>query len=377
MVLSAIVSSTLAHAGGETIFFRPVARFVFSSTDEGKILAERVLGRGLIRSRLDDELRLFEQKLSQPGMEKVAGDVRAQIASIERAALKSATSNSLLDVIPVLARGELQLIDRGARRVRFVPSELNGSYQKARGGFLEGATRSDDAAAMVPAGGRDEALEGIRRNPYTWGYNRNARGINLSGAKMKDVELYNIDFSFATLQKANLSGARTASTATQGEVSFAWAEMRGAKLVDAKLDFVNFAGAKLEKADFTRAKLLTPKMKGANASGARFVETEISVLEAPEASFRGAVFERSKLEMPDFTGADLRGAKFVDTSVYRGNFVRADFRGADLSGLKIERGLFPHSMVEAARFDQAVFDATTKLPFSKQVALKLGMVFQK
>jgi len=125
--------------------------------------------------------------------------------------------------------------------------------------------------------------------------------------------------------------------------NFRSAEISGGVFARSDLAYADFSGGTFEACAFVGARLTKSKFSGSQLRETMFREADL----------KGADFRRAKLKLTDFTGADLRGA---------------DFTGAHVGG-----DFFRAGSVEA-KFDGAFFDETTKLPFSREKALELGMI---
>ena len=84
-----------------------------------------------------------------------------------------------------------------------------------------------------------------------------------------------------------------------------------------------------------------------------------------EADLHGADLRRAELEDTNLRKSDLRGARLENAKL-----ARSDLRGADLRAARLAS-----ADVSEAKFYGALFDQWTELPFSKQEALKRGMIY--
>ncbi|MDP6788727.1 MAG: pentapeptide repeat-containing protein [Rhodospirillales bacterium] len=135
------------------------------------------------------------------------------------------------------------------------------------------------------------------------------RGSDLHGVELSRINLCNVD-----LREADLSDAVCAGINLQG------ADLRRANLSHADITGGNLAVAKLR-----HSSLKNTCLNGANLRGA---------------DLAGASFEGASLQDADFTGANLLSTDFVGTDISR------------------SKGL------NQGQFDQAMADATTRLPGS-------------
>src|SRR5687767_1363690 len=86
------------------------------------------------------------------------------------------------------------------------------------------------------------------------------------------------------------------------------------------------------------------------------------------ADLQGADLYRAQLGRANLRGADLRNANVAGAYLHK-----ADLSGADLRGAKFAVGL-KGAELKTVRFEGAIFDASTVLPFSADEAIKRGMV---
>lgn len=99
-------------------------------------------------------------------------------------------------------------------------------------------------------------------------------------------------------------------------------DLSGAMLRDATFQRSDLSGATLATVDAYRAKFFSARMPGAVMDGSRLIEAD---------------FTRADLSGARFRGADLRNAKLVDTNLRQADLTGArldgtDLRNADLSG---------------------------------------------
>ena len=107
------------------------------------------------------------------------------------------------------------------------------------------------------------------------------KGVDLSGARLRDGSFFRTDFSGSDLSKTNAYRA---------------------KFVNAVLREVNLDGAKLSEGDFTKADLSGASFKGADLRRARFFHAILRQVDLTGARLKGA----------DLTRADLSGATWSD-----------------------------------------------------------------
>lgn len=79
-----------------------------------------------------------------------------------------------------------------------------------------------------------------------------------------------------------------------------------------------------------------------------------------ETNMNGSQFNRTTLENVSFQGVSLKAAKFIQTNLRHISFEKTDLSQATFL---------------ACEFFEVRFDDDTKLPFSKERALLLGMTY--
>lgn len=84
----------------------------------------------------------------------------------------------------------------------------------------------------------------------------------------------------------------------------------------------------------------------------------------PETNFESCVFEGVSFFSSIFRGSNFKRTSFEGCSFEGANFQDCDFRGADLSTA---------NLYDCASLMGAIFDRSTKLPFSINKALEMGM----
>lgn len=126
---------------------------------------------------------------------------------------------------------------------------------------------------------------------------------------------------------------------------------------------------RLSQSDYTNQDLRGVRIERSGFSGGRFNHANLDRAHIAFSGFqlsnftgaqaRGATFDHVGLVEVNFQDADLRGAVFIST-----NMMRANFKGADLRGISFD---------SETKFNWAVYDQTTCLPFSEEEAQWRGM----
>lgn len=155
-------------------------------------------------------------------------------------------------------------------------------------------------------GGTESVREWLGKNPKG---KMDASGADLTNANLSDIVMEGINFSTATLVKANMSGS-----------FFRNADFSRADLTNAYLDFSNFVSC-----DFSHTKL---------------VKTSMSITRVFHANLSEA----------DLSDAELVFSSFSLSNLTAANIARSNLMGADLSGTILERTNFSSASLMAANF---------------------------
>lgn len=138
-----------------------------------------------------------------------------------------------------------------------------------------------------------------------------------------------------------------------GDVSFS--AKAGERASDRSLQRLQFRQTRLTDMHFRAVDLSESNGRGALVRNSRFERTNFA-----RADLRGLASALSIWNGVDFRGADMRGSSF-----FRDGFVDCDFRGSDLR----------EAALLAASFARSRFDDSTRLPFSKDEAIRRGMTY--
>lgn len=177
---------------------------------------------------------------------------------------------------------------------------------------------------------------------YTAGI-RDFRGIDLSEANLKDLNLSNANLKGAKLSVANLSGANLS------EANLSEAKLNVARLSDANLSQANLTQTLLNVANLIRADLSKAQLQGASMIRVELIRAELSRAnlegallngsDVREAILRQANLTRSDLSETNFQGALLIAAILEQANLYRSNLSRADLTGANLKEADLRQSL--------------------------------------
>lgn len=128
---------------------------------------------------------------------------------------------------------------------------------------------------------------------------------------------------------------------------------------------IDLSGREFVFAKIINTRILASSLRGANLENATFAGVAVDAsnfreINARNSVFRGAQFQFTDLRDANFSLADLRGAEFRYSRLQG-----ADFRDADLRDV----------ILFDSRYEKAKFNDGTKLPFSRERALALGMIY--
>jgi uncharacterized protein YjbI with pentapeptide repeats len=193
---------------------------------------------------------------------------------------------------------------------------------------------------------------------YTAGV-RNFSGIDLSEVNLSGAKLDDIDFSQANLNVINLSGASLVSAnlmfAKLNVARLSGAHLSNANLKGASLNVTNLVRADLSNAELSKASLVRSELVRANLSRANLIAANLKNADLREATLRqanlrqanlsevnlkgslltGANLEQANLSKTDLSRTDLSGANLRDTELKQANLSRANLSGANLAGANL------------------------------------------
>jgi uncharacterized protein YjbI with pentapeptide repeats len=148
-------------------------------------------------------------------------------------------------------------------------------------------------------------------------------------------------FPDADLSGANLDGARLRH-AKFNRVNFTCASLVKADLGLAELNEANFTSAQMSRADLSGAKLNKAILTAATLAEADLSNTVIEYTDFSQAWLRGATFECAIIYRASFCRADLSRANFNTTELNTIDFSEARLYGADLSKADLRMANLQH-----------------------------------
>jgi uncharacterized protein YjbI with pentapeptide repeats len=188
----------------------------------------------------------------------------------------------------------------------------------------------------------DDSSQTCKNSRGDLGYNE---GLLIECGRLEEENLGNSDFSNLNLKGINLSDSSLyRSDLTSSNLAHAF--LFGTDFHAATLSHANLSFAIMRKTSFRYA-----GMSGAEIIGAKLIRADLVSTNLQGVNLSNSTLLATNLDSADLTGADLRGT---------------DFGGNDY---------FEPSNLEHAWLKGAKFDARTKLPFSREEAIKRGMEF--
>ncbi len=197
--------------------------------------------------------------------------------------------------------------------------------------------------------------------------NQSYERVSLSGVRFKESLLDDTSFKNSVLLSPDFTRASLrGSIFEQGKIrdgNFSLTDLRTANFINVDLtgSFVgsNLRGVKIQgdalvKSDFTKAMMDQSILSHANFVNCDFTAASAQNSDFSHSELRRLFFVRTKLRHAIFSGSTLIGI---------------EFRGADLSGAS-----FRGSQLVDVVFEGSYFDDLTELPFSREEALRRGMI---
>ncbi|MBW2533532.1 MAG: DUF2169 domain-containing protein, partial [Deltaproteobacteria bacterium] len=158
---------------------------------------------------------------------------------------------------------------------------------------------------------------------------RDLRGVDLTGACLRETILTKANLSGVSLAGADLTKAILYKTDLSG------ADLSGADLTKANLASVRAAGAR-----FRGAKLEQAFFEEATLEEADLSEAEGEWMIFSRANLQGAMLRRVKLSRTDFGAAKLDGADFTGADLSRCHFLETRAQRLDLTNAKLSKTTF-------------------------------------
>ncbi|GEM_PF-3877253 len=236
--------------------------------------------------------------------------------------------------------------------------------------ILDMVERAGDPAKVDLSGkdlrGLDLSAELVQRKRRERGWPKNGSepswysgrtgGLDLSGANLRQAQLWRCNLTGADLWESHLEGAYLGlcnlERADLGKGNLAGADMWEAHLSGAYLRGANLAGVHLP-----RAKLVGAFLEGANLSGADLKDADLS----------GAVLAGANLEQANLVGAKLHAADVKGANFKRAHLESAHLEGVDLrpvaslDGIFLEDAWLNQTILRRDRFESGLGEEQAKM----------------
>lgn len=168
------------------------------------------------------------------------------------------------------------------------------------------------------------------------------RESNLSGANFSDAYLPKANLERANLERADLSNAYL-SHANLKQANLSGTSLDGAYLRDADLQFVNWQTAQMNRQTIIESKWhLVWEIVNQNA-----VKKNLSGSDLSNANLRGVNFSEAELNNTNLSNCDLRACRF-----WRANLSKANLHGANLCGADLRETNLDKASLQAAVCDR-------------------------
>jgi hypothetical protein len=164
--------------------------------------------------------------------------------------------------------------------------------------------------------------------------------INSAGWRSGSNFPGSIFLGMVDLRRANLNGVNLSRAFLRG------ADLSGANLIGANLNDANLNGVNLSRAF----------LRGADLSGAFLSGSDLRSAKLRRADLRRADLRRADLRRADLIGAYLGGAYLGGAKFNGAKFNGADLSRAYLNGADLSGAIFTDRQLEAARFEQIIFN---------------------
>ena len=180
-----------------------------------------------------------------------------------------------------------------------------------------------------------------------WLIDGSLRGVNLSNANLKGVDLSHADLVGVNLQGANLEGANL------DYANLTRSDLRGVNLQATVLSTTILQRASLSNANLQKSDLVGTQLQRANLNEANIQEARLIAVRLND-----AVMWDVKLRKSDLSGAKLQGANLLRADLRQADFEGAKLQGANLSSTNCEEASFIGADLRDASFYLAHFQNT-------------------
>ncbi len=186
--------------------------------------------------------------------------------------------------------------------------------------------------APMPSGVA-ETIARMKKGNREWNRWRDANKkvrLNLNGADLTKVDLFNMRLNNTDLRNANMSGAN---------LKYSWfsdSDLRGANLTKAYLSEVLLDNADLSGAILTGASLQRSRVDGIKLAGANLEGATLAGLSFKKTDLSGANLTRARLAFVNFEDSNLKDSNFSYVHM-TGGFRNTTLTGADFRCASLDR----------------------------------------
>jgi len=210
-------------------------------------------------------------------------------------------------------------------------------------------------------------LQGCRIHGWNMG-GANARGIQLQGAHLGDIEAENSDFSYGQLSKSFIQNANLKNCWFES-ADIVGADLTGSKMHGTNLQFANLSGADLSACEFYYANFWLADLSGVSAGLAKF-----NGARGHESTWTGAHLQGVSFQNADLSNAVMHGAFLMFSNFQHANLRGAEMQLVDLSGTDMRGANLKSARLNGAYLVQTDLRGTNlaNSDFSGRHALKVG-----
>ncbi|MBI2917860.1 MAG: pentapeptide repeat-containing protein [Chloroflexi bacterium] len=205
--------------------------------------------------------------------------------------------------------------------------------------------------------GLDLGAEAVRRKRQERGWPKNGSeppwysgrtgGLDLSGANLRETQLWRANLAGADLWEARLEGAFLGSCRLE-HADLGKGNLSGADLWEAHLNGAYLRGANLAGAHMPQAKLVGAFLEGADLSGADLKDADLS-----RAILEGADLRQANLVGAKLHGADVKGANFQNAHLESAHLEGVDLRPVvSLDGVFLEDAWLHQTLIRRDRIQR-------------------------
>ncbi|XP_045474395.1 BTB/POZ domain-containing protein KCTD9 [Harmonia axyridis] len=188
---------------------------------------------------------------------------------------------------------------------------------------------------------RRDVIDALIKSPCT--SELRFQGVNLAGADLSKLDLRNINFKYANMQKCKLTGSNLSFCCLE-RADLSYTNIDGAQLLGVKGLCANFKGASMRCCNFKDPAGSRSNMEGVNLKFADLEESDMCGVNLRVATLKNANLQNCNLRAAVLAGADLEKCDLSGSDLHEANL-----RGANLKDATFELMLTPLHMSQAIR----------------------------